>query len=166
MKITLWLHSHFNLIELLRKEDRSGKMRIIGSYHSRKYPEALLADHFQLEPQCDQEAQYIDWALEFVTTHKIDVFMVGRKMSAIAAAEEKFKARGCILISACDAATHRLISNKVSTYDALANANVPLPRTGLPKVLTNFSLAVEKLSASQSVVCFKPSVGIFGNSNT
>jgi biotin carboxylase len=160
MKTTLWLHSHFNLIEVLRQEDR--EMRIVGSYHSRKYPEALLADHFEIEPKFEDEAQFIDWALNFVTAHGIEVFLVGRKMAAIAAAEQRFKSLGCKLITACDAGTHRLISNKVCTYDTLARANVPLPAYQSAANLFQFSSAVENFAGLQDVVCFKPSVGIFG----
>ncbi len=160
---TLWLHSHFNLIELLRQEDWGGELHIIGSYYSRKYPEALLADEFHIEPQFDSKEQYVEWALNFVSTHRIEVFVVGRKMSTIADAEERFKALGCTLISACNGETHRLLSNKVHTYDALADCKVPLPAYLPAQSPSQFAESLETMANSHPIACFKPAVGIFGS---
>ncbi len=162
MSTTIWLHSHFNLIELLRQEDSAGELRIVGSYYSRKYPEALLANHFAIEPQVSDGMDYVEWALKFVAEHQVDVFVVGRKMSAIASAEKRFNALSCTLISACDAGTHRLVNNKANCYDALLGGDVPLPEYQAADTAEQFLQAIETLSATQAVVCFKPTVGIFG----
>ncbi|MBC7997641.1 MAG: ATP-grasp domain-containing protein [Leptolyngbya sp.] len=162
MKTTIWLHSHFNLIELLRAEDVAGEFRIIGSYHSRKYPEALLADVYHIEPAGLSESDYVEWALEFVARHGVDVFVIGRKLAALAHADERFRALGCKLISACDGATHELLNNKVECYNTITDGLVPLPAYQVADDPEAFEQAVLALSATQPVVCFKPTESIFG----
>ena len=162
MKINLWLHSHFNLIEPLRLADTAGELKIFGTYHCRKYPEVLLADHFEIEPKFASDLDYANWALKFVERHRIRVFVVGRKMESIAAFEDGFNALGCTLISACSAATHKLLDNKVNCYDALAGTSIPLPVYRVANDEAQFINAVHEVSTGAEVVCFKPTVSIFG----
>lgn len=162
MRTTLWLHSHFNLIELLRQADVAGEFRIVGSYHSRKYPEAMLADHFEIEPQGLDEVSYIEWALAFVQRQNIKVFIIGRKLAAIAHAKDRFQDLGCMLLSACDGDTHDLLDNKVACYDSIPANLVPLPAYRVANTPAEFQAAVALLAETQPVVCFKPTVSIFG----
>lgn len=165
MRTTVWLHSHFNLIELLKQADSAGELRIVGSYHSRKYPEVLLADTFVLEPRFDSKAEFVEWCLHFVKEYAVDVFVVGRQMSALSAAAARFESLGCTLISACDSDTHLLINDKVVCYDAICSAGrsvVPLPVYHAAEDAEQFSSAIERLSAAEAIACFKPAVSIFG----
>lgn len=160
-KVTVWLNTHFNCIAPMRKADVDCEFRIVTSYPSRKYPDVLLADAFELEPKLTAD-EYVAFALDFVRRHRIDVFLPGRRVNEVAAHRHAFEDIGCKVILAADPTTLALLDNKGQFYDSLALSGFVLPDymvAGSPK---EFTFAVETLQKRNSVVCFKPTVGIFG----
>lgn len=158
---TVWLNTHFNCITPIRQADTAGEFRIVTSYHSRKYNDVMLADLFELEPKLSDD-EYVDYALDFIKRHGVDIFLPGRKMEQIARRIDEFKALGVIVILAGDADTLDLLENKGRFYDALGDNTVPVPPYAVASTAEEFAAAVTRLQAQLPVVCFKPTVGIFG----
>jgi len=159
---TVWLNTHLNCVALIRQADTAGEFRLVTSYRSQKYKaDALLADLFELEPTLE-DGEYVNYALDFVTRYGVDIFFPGRKMEAIAHRRAEFEARGVKLVLAGDAETLDILRNKGLFYDALAGDSVPVPRYAVVRTAEEFGAAVDLLQAEMPIVCFKPTVGIFG----
>ena len=169
-KQTLWLHSHFNLIRPIHAAaaQHGGDFRIVASYHQRKYPEAMLADCFELEPAGLSDDAYAEYALGFVQRHGIDVFLPGRKTAGLARRKQDFAKLGVTLILAGGAETLDLLENKTQFCDALRGASpeeqtiVPVPGYAAGNTIEEVEQSIRDLSQRHEVVCFKPAVGIFG----
>ncbi len=161
-KTTIWLNTHLNCIAPIRQADVAREFRFVTSYRSRKYQaDALLADLFELEPSL-LDAAYVDYALEFVQRHGVDVFFPGRKMVEIARRRDEFTALGVKVVLAGDADALDILKDKGRFYDALVADSVPVPRYIVARNAEEFAAAVATLQQEMPVVCFKPTVGIFG----
>jgi biotin carboxylase len=161
-KTTVWLNTHLNCVAPIRQADTAGEFRLVTSYRSQKYQaDALLADLFELEPTLE-DVDYVDYALDFVARHGVDIFFPGRKMEAIAHRRAEFEARGVKLVLAGDAETLDILRNKGRFYDALAGDSVPVPRYAVARTAEEFGAAIDALQGEMPIVCFKPTVGIFG----
>ncbi len=158
---TVWLNTHFNCIQPFRDADEDGGFRIVTSYPSRKYLDVLLADAFELEPKLNDE-QYVQFALDFVQRHNVDVFLPGRRVNEIARNREAFEALGVKVILAADPSTLAVLDNKGLFYDSLAADNFELPDYCVAGSPEDFEAAVNGLQQRNAIVCFKPTVGIFG----
>ncbi|MBS2005342.1 MAG: ATP-grasp domain-containing protein [Cyanobacteria bacterium SZAS LIN-5] len=160
-QVTVWLNTHFNCIQLMRDADAEKQLRIVASYPSRKYADALLSDAFELEPKLS-DAEYVRYALDFVKRHSVDVFLPGRRVMEIARHKQAFEAVGVKVVLAASADTLSLLDNKGLFYDCLADSGLVLPDYAVAKSSEQFLAAVNALQERHAVVCFKPTVGIFG----
>ncbi len=158
---TVWLNTHFNCIQPFRDADEDGEFRIVASYPSRKYLDVLLADAFEVEPKLNDE-QYVQFALDFVQRHNVDVFLPGRRVNEIARHREAFQALGVKVILAADPATLAMLDNKGLFYDHLTLSRFELPDYLVAASSEEFLASVTELQRRNAIVCFKPTVGIFG----
>jgi hypothetical protein len=158
---TVWLNTHFNTIQLIRDADVAGEFRIVASYPSYKYADVLLADVFEVEPKLS-DIEYVQYALDFVVRHQVKVFLPGRRINEIARHLDAFEALGVKVIVAADAETLETLDDKGAFYDALADGPLELPDYRVARTPIQFMAAVDYLQSRNAVVCFKPTVGIFG----
>jgi hypothetical protein len=158
---TIWLNTHFNCIQSVRAADDAREFRIICSYPERKYAEVLLADAFEMEP-AGVRSHYAEYALDFCRRHAVDVFIPGRRMREIAMHLADFEALGVKVVLVGDADLLDLLDDKGKFFDTLEPGLVPLPEYRTANNLEDFVRHVTALQARHDVVCFKPTVGIFG----
>ncbi len=116
-KKTVWLNTHFNCIQGILAADEDGLFRIVASYPGRKYADVLFADVFEVEPKMDDSA-YIQFALDFVQRHKVDIFLPGRRVNEIARHRDAFEALGVKVILVADFAILETLDNKGKFYKA------------------------------------------------
>jgi hypothetical protein len=163
---TVWLNkglsSTFDLIESLRAEKAAGEYRIVCSHTHPDFAGSRLVDAFEQEPRRMEDAAYVDYCLDFTRRHRVAVFLPGRKLQAIVEARERFEREGVRLVAAADAATLRVLADKAALYAALGPDVVPLPEYERVSDLAGFDAAYARLRGRHAVVCFKPSVSLFG----
>lgn len=159
---SVWLNTFFNCIPSIRRGDTEKTFRVETSYRSRKHEaQALLADRFEVEPEWAED-DYVDFALEFAKRRRVDVFLPGRKVETIARRLGDFASIGVRVVLAADAATLAILANKASFYGELGAGSVPVPRYAVASSPDEFSNAIASLERDVPVVCFKPTVGIYG----
>src|SRR5688500_12989626 len=97
---TVWLNknlsSTFDVIEILRAAAARAEdqLRILASHTDPDSPVCRVCDHFEVEPKTRDEAAYVDFCLEFVRRHQIDVFLPGKHLRATVRARDRFEAAG------------------------------------------------------------------------
>ena len=121
-----------------------------------------VADLFEIEPTGLGAKGYVEWCLDFVQRHRIDVFIPRNYASDIAANTERFEALGVKMIQPGSPELLALIKNKGLFYEALGADLVPQPGYKVVANREEFALAFHELSARHNKVCFKPTEGIGG----
>lgn len=137
--------------------------------HSRAdAPALIVADHASVEPDINRSGPnganaYVDYCLDFVREHQIDIFLVQRGRGTIAARIEEFESAGCTALVAADAATLDIIENKGKFYDACHAAGLPTPIAVPVHGIVGFDLAHARIQSLGYGVCMKPPYGVFGS---
>ncbi|WP_439544896.1 ATP-grasp domain-containing protein [Sandarakinorhabdus sp.] len=142
-------------------------VNIHASHARRDAPALAVADTMAIEPShnrstADGAAAYVDWCLQHVQQHRIDLFIVQRGRGAIAARRAEFEAIGCTPVLAADAKTLATIENKREFYDACTAAGLPTPVSIPVHDLAEFDTALGHLAALGHAACIKPPQGVFG----
>ena len=95
MPATIWfnknLSSTYQVVEILRREQRPGELRIICSHTHPDCPVLRLADACELEPKGLGEQDYIAYCLEVIGRQQVRVFVPGKMLSSVASAVERFE---------------------------------------------------------------------------
>jgi len=163
---TVWLNkslsSTFDVVEILRGAQQGDELRILCSHTDPDFPAARVADRFEVEPKGLSEAAYLDYCLDVIRRHRVDVFLPGRNLRAIVRERPRFEAAGVRLLAAADAATLQLLEDKAALYAALGPNLVALPDYEVVTDRAGFDAAYERLRARHPTVCFKPAVSLFG----
>jgi biotin carboxylase len=164
----IWFNKHFSslsrVIQTIRQACLPGEDFFIACSHPlAEAPVAQVADLFEIEPSEVVGADaYVDWCLDFVQRHHIDVFIPRFFAQAIVANQRRFDELGVRLLVAADAQTFALIENKGLFYQALGKDLVPLPAFRVVTGPEQFELAFQELSPGHQKICFKPTEGISG----
>ncbi|MCI0462542.1 MAG: ATP-grasp domain-containing protein [Gemmataceae bacterium] len=163
---TIWLNKSFsttfNVIETIRAADTTGALRILCTHTNPDFPALRLSDHAEVEPKHLNESAYLDYCLDFAWRHRVDLFIPGKNLTALARQRHRFEEAGTRLLYAAEADTLKLLESKAAVYAALATDPVRLPEYTVVNDLTGFDQAVARLSARHMAVCFKPAVSVFG----
>ena len=166
MPATIWfnknLSSTYQVVEILRREQRPGELRIICSHTHPDCPVLRLADACELEPKGLGEQDYIAYCLEVIGRQQVRVFVPGKMLSSVASAQERFESAGAKLLTAADAPMLHLLNDKVRTYGALRELPVRLPEFRQVNTLEEFDAAYAELRGRHKRVCFKPTESVFG----
>jgi hypothetical protein len=162
----IWFNKHFSslghIVQTIRQACLPGEeLFIICSHPLATATVAQVADQFALEPVDLATDLYVDWCLDFVQRHKIDLFIPRFNAQAIVANGQRFRDLGVKLIVAADLHTFNLIENKGLFYQALGPSLVPQPAFKVVRNAEQFEQAFVQLSLYHKV-CFKPTEGISG----
>jgi hypothetical protein len=164
--ITVWLNkniaSTFNLVEILRAADTDGQFRIVCSHPNPYLPLRTVCHEFIAEPGGLAEPAYVEYCLDFIKKHKVNVFLPGRGIRPIVAARQRFEELGVKLVAAADAPTLRLLGNKARLYADLPPGVTRVPDFHVVNTLKEFDAARRKLKKAGHTACFKPCVGVYG----
>lgn len=163
---TVWfnknLSSTYQVIEILRREQRPDELRLVCTHTHPDSPVLGLADIGELEPTGLNDHDYLEYCLEFIRRHDVQVFVPGRHVSAISAATARFEQAGVKLLIAGEASTLHVLNDKARTYQALEGLPVPLPEYRVVNSLDEFDAACTDLRSRGFRVCFKPAASMFG----
>jgi ATP-grasp in the biosynthetic pathway with Ter operon len=165
MPATVWLNkglsSTFDVAEMLR-DAGAGELRVVCSHPDPDFAASRACDHFEAEPTGLSEAAYVEYCLDFVRRHSVDVFLPGKCLRGVVRQRERFGAAGARLVAAADADTLRTLEDKAASYAARGPDLVPLPDYAVVRDLAGFDAAYARLRAAHRAVCFKPAVSVFG----
>lgn len=103
---------------------------------------------------------YANRLLQVAHRHQVDVAIIGRRMSTVAAALQSVGPTRTRFICAASVGMLQRIDNKVLTYTHLEGAGVPLPRHAAAWTIDSFESAVARLGGRGLV--YKPMQSIFG----
>jgi len=163
---TVWLNkglsSTFDVVEMLRASQTGPEFRVLCSHTEADFPAGRVCDHFEVEPKRLSGTAYLDYCLDFIRRHGVDVFIPGKELQSIVRARGRFEALGTRLVAAGDADTLALVNDKAALYGALATAGMPLPDFRVVRDLAGFEAAYAWLRERHAVVCIKPCVSVFG----
>jgi len=166
-KPRIWFNTNLSntaiVIRTIRESCAPGEeFFFVGSHTNPNAPISKVADLFEVEPNGLGAAGYVDWCLDFVRRHKIDVFIPRNHLAAIAANSRRFQDEGVKLILPADAETINLIKHKAYFYEFLGADLVPQPDYRLAGSLEAFKSGYAELAAKHQRVCYKPPIGIGG----
>jgi biotin carboxylase len=127
---------------------------VIGSHPVASVPYLQACDEVIPEPASSGEA-FVAEALDICRRHRVDVFVPGREMAAVAAAASEFAAEGVRLqVSPADAI--ETLATKGSTYGRAVKLGVEVPAYELACDVAGFRAACSRIRALGTDVCFKP----------
>jgi hypothetical protein len=104
----------------------------------------------------------VDYCLDFVRRHGVNVFLPGTRLRAIVQERQRFTELGVTLVAAADADTLYTLESKSRLYSAIPPEIAPVPDYRVVHDLTGFDAAYDELRLAHDVVCFKPCVGVYG----
>lgn len=163
---TVWFNknisSTYQVIEILRCEQRAGELRLVCTHSHPHSPVLGLADVGDLEPKGLSDHDYIQYCLEFIRRHDVQVFVPGKRVSVISAEIARFEQAGVRMLVAAGSSTLHILNDKARTYRAVEGLSVPLPEYRVVNSLDAFDAAYTDLLARGFRVCFKPAASMFG----
>lgn len=168
-KCRIWLNKNLSstvrILELFRQESDSQRFELVCSHPDGDNPVKLVADIFEQEPgksSCHGQ-DYVDYCLNFVRRNKIDLFVPGRGLSAIACYRAWFEELGVQVLLPGSAHSLAAMEHKDYLYDLLADTSLcALPAFGAARTLAEFEAHFERIAKMGHEVCFKPAVGVYG----
>jgi hypothetical protein len=156
------ISSIFDVVELVKAADEPRELRLYVSHPDPDHPVKQLADHFEHEPSKLSANDYLDYCVDFVQRHQIDLFIPGKSLISIAEHRACFESIGVKLLIAAEAKNLHIIENKVSLYEHLGSELIPQPAYRLFTTVSEFESAYACMRPSAQILCFKPAVSIFG----
>jgi carbamoylphosphate synthase large subunit len=159
---TIWFNRGHSLLGALQLIKRAGgdRIRLLVSHPHADAPALAAADLRLIEPPID--AGYVDWCLATCRAHRVDLFVPGEARDAIAAAADRFAARGTRVALAAPADRLAAIEDKAAFTAAAAAHGLPVARTMLVRDGAGLHAAVANLAAAGLDACVKPPCGVFG----
>jgi biotin carboxylase len=148
-----------HVAQMLRDNPAGRPVTVVGSHSDPDSPVLAGCDESFLEPALTGPA-YVDWALEFARTHRIDVLVPRLAMAELADERAGFEAAGTVL-AAPDAATVRLFEDKAAAYRAAGRLGLPVPPHHVVTDGAGLRAAHDDLQ-TLGLVCVKPVRGVGG----
>lgn len=151
-----WFSTAYHIINLM-KTDEELDFLVFGSNEREDSVIKLACDRWFVEPRFENDAQYVDYCLEFCADNGIDVFIPRRGMRAICRELEKFeKLCGVRVLTERDYSKLSMLNDKNLAYAALSERKFPnLPDTIAVNCVDEFELAYKKLKTDENRVCVK-----------
>ena len=134
---------------------------MIGSHPIASTPYLQDCDQVIAEPVGTGD-DFIAQALEICRRERVDVFIPGREMQAIAQAEDAFAAAG-VRVQVSPASSVATLATKGSTYFEAAALGVPVPAHEIVTDIRGFRQAARRLRTAGHQVCMKPDSDHGGN---
>ena len=165
-QLNIWFNRSYAtsywLMKMLRSNEDNTPVTIFASHVDATSPVLQGADHAFIEPSDLSEDDYLLWALEFCSTHKIDVLIPTQHAPIIASNVHKFELVGTrVLVNTVENIT--LFEDKEAAYVDLAKNGFPVPPYAVARSASEF---VEKLAELKATlpegkqVIIKPISGV------
>jgi ATP-grasp domain-containing protein len=164
--LTVWLNKNlentWEVIRILCAARLPGELHVLCTHPNRNYPGRREADLFEQEPDGLASEAYVDYCLDVVRRHRVDLFVPGRNLLPIVRARSRFEALGARVLAAADAATLELLASKARAYSAIGGDIVRIPDYEVVNDLAGFDAAWARLRPLHEAICYKPAVSIYG----
>ncbi len=148
--------SIFNVFGLLRSPSSPVAAQLISSHTETDFLGFENADECHVEPKIWQEDDYLEWSLNFARTQRVDVFVPGKHMVAVAKRRHLFEEAGVKVLIAAEADHLDLFDDKAAFYRSARSSGHRVPDFDKVDDLSGFELARHRLSQAGLTVCFKP----------
>lgn len=166
----VWFNRNFsslyNILRLIRAGDAEGRFFLLCTHDNPEFVAFAAADAREVEPASGtDDAAYVDYCLDVCRRHGVTLFWPGRKTAALLRAERRFAREGVRLLACASPAVLEVLEHKGVFYDALRDADLPLPRYRRVATPEAFRGAVRQLRAElpeKRMLCFKPARGLYG----
>jgi biotin carboxylase len=166
----IWFNHGYSSIHdalLMIGEERDARVKLLASHSDPRAAVLDAADIAFVEPRIDRStesglAAYVDYCLDVCRRHAIDLFVVQRARSAVAARAAEFANAGTRLAVAGPPETLALLYDKSAFYSAAQAAGIPMPWTATIAGVEGFDAALAALAARGLDACIKPPRGVFG----
>ncbi|MEI6206770.1 MAG: ATP-grasp domain-containing protein [Desulfuromonadales bacterium] len=166
MTATIWFNKGFssvyNVLSLIREEDADQRFRLLCSHTSKEFIGFAAADDAFIEPVFKRDDDYLTWCLRFCREQQVGLFIPARRASFLARHAHLFKEIGAHVSTVCPDEFHQTIDNKGLCYDFCREYGLPIPDFRIVTNLEQFDEAYALLKEQHPIVCFKPSVSVFG----
>ncbi|MFZ4856762.1 MAG: ATP-grasp domain-containing protein [Desulfuromonadaceae bacterium] len=166
MSTSIWLNkgfsSTYNVLSLIREGDIDRRFRLLCSHTSTEFIGFAAADDAYIEPTLKLDDDYLAWCLQFCREQKVKLFIPARRSSFIARHATLFEETGTRIAPVCPDELHQTIDNKGLCYDFCRGHGLPIPDYHIVTNLEQFDAAYDLLKERHPIVCFKPSVSVFG----
>lgn len=157
-----WFSTAYHFVNLLKEDGHT----IIATNLRDTCVYAQNADEFYLEPEIEGE-QYLDWALSFCQTHRIDIFFPKRQLGLITKQQTRFKDIGVKVVCESDILRYELLQNKFKTMQFLKSCDLhgfQIPEMEVVTTVFDFVIAEDKLSKKYGDICMKYNIDEGGQS--
>lgn len=134
---------------------------MIGSHPTPSTPYLQACDEVIPEPTETGDA-FVERALQVCRQQRVDVFVPGRQMAAVARAATEFRAAG-VRLQVSPAAAIELLATKGATYELAGQLGVPVPDYQLATDVAGFRRSSQALRAAGHEVCIKPDTDFGGH---
>ncbi|QMU78700.1 ATP-grasp domain protein [Streptacidiphilus sp. PB12-B1b] len=163
--LRIWLNRTYAenafFVALLRENADQVDVEVHATHVDPDSPVLRAADVSSLEPDQLSPAAYVEFALDYCTRHRIDLFLPRLHQQAVAAQRAEFAAAGTTVVSPPSSAIE-LFSDKATAYEALAAAGLPVPPWWRVRDSAALLAAVEEIEADGGTPCLKPVTGAGG----
>lgn len=148
-----------HLIAALRGNP-DGRPVSIYATHPLDGPAMSRADVALREPDRDvSDEEYIDWALNFVQKHGIEILFPSDRFAALATHQREFENLGVTLLSQPSPTGAAIADSKTATYDAARRAGLSVPEHYQVTSASGLAEAFTSLHEAGHEVCIKPDTG-------
>jgi biotin carboxylase len=163
MTTRIWINragpSRIHAMRMLRDNPDGLPVTIHATRTRADNPSQRFADVPGWEPGSDiSDAEYGQFAVDYVRTHGIQVIIPTSRMTALASRAAHLADLGCTLL-APGAAVCELTDSKTATYDVAKELGVPVPPYQRVSGSAEFRDAVWALRSQGHTACVKPDTG-------
>ena len=149
-------------------EEADGTIRLLASHRDAKAPVLDIADASFVEPAIERTsdagiAAYVDYCLEFCSTHGVDLFVAQRGCAHMTARRDDFARIGTRLAATATPEMLALVEDKSRFHAAAVPAGIPMPWTREIADVQGFDAACAELAECGFGICVKPPHGVFGS---
>lgn len=159
---TVWFNKNFAVIRTYADALKADGRRVVVSHTNADSPQLQGGGEPHLEPRGLVGEEYLRWALDFATRHRVDLFWPGKELALFALHRAEFERRGVGVLVPADADTLDHLDDKAAFLGALP----PFLHTPPFETVTTWAAmheAMERLRALGWTPCFKPARGVYGH---
>lgn len=161
--INVWINQagspRVHAMRMLRENPEGWPVKIFATRTDTDNPALYFADLGSTEPGDGMpDAEYAQWAVDYVRTHRIHVILPTARMGALASRRSDFEALGSTLMCG-DVQVGAMAHSKAATYERAAELGVAVPPYFLVDTSEQFRDAVLAIRSSGHTACVKPDTG-------
>jgi predicted ATP-grasp superfamily ATP-dependent carboligase len=154
-----WFSVGYQYVNMIRNNPDNLQFKIYGTHPDKAHMLLQACDHVEQEP-VTSGSEYIEFCLEFVQRHKIDLFIPRQNMLDIVRHIDKFEALGTKVLAIQDYEFLKIVNDKDLFYQLCASKElIDIPEYYIAKDEKEFLDVYDILHNQGKQVCFKPVSG-------